>query len=58
MPRELKLYPYVIARIGLTSCAVLAVSLAQTTILIGCAVLTSGILLRLGFHAGRSEKGK
>lgn len=46
MPRKAKLYPDAVAVVGLTGCAVLALSLAPGVIAIGLAVLAAGLVLR------------
>ncbi len=53
MPGAQKLYPYFIARTGIVACLLLAISLPLKIILIGCAVLTVGLVLRLFFRHGR-----
>ena len=55
MPRAQKLYPYFIARTGLVACLLLAISLPAKIILIGCAVLAVGLVLRLLFYRGRNN---
>jgi APA family basic amino acid/polyamine antiporter len=59
MPREKKLYPNFIPGMGLLSCGLLAISLDSRTILIGCAVLAAGTILRWGrvYLLGESPRG-
>jgi APA family basic amino acid/polyamine antiporter len=46
MPREAKRYPDAIPIVGLTTCALLAVSLSPSTIGVGLAVLAAGFIAR------------
>jgi APA family basic amino acid/polyamine antiporter len=54
LPRPEKLYPAIVAFVGLVSCVLLAISLAPSTILTGFAVLVAGLMLRLFFRGGGS----
>ena len=50
LERTKKLYPHIVAEIGLVSCTLLALSLPGRIILIGCLVLLVGVLLRVVFY--------
>jgi hypothetical protein len=46
MPAKDKLYPNVVPGVGMVACVVLAASLDLWTIVVGCAVLAAGLLVR------------
>lgn len=53
MPKAAKLYPDLVPRVGIVSCAVLAISLTPAVILTGLGVLAAGFALRLLLRARR-----
>ncbi len=55
MPSEMKLYPNLVPLIGVTACALLAISLSAETILTGLAVLATGVVLRLVMQRRKGE---